>query len=868
MAFKLQAKPSASLDSPESLAYDLRARKIPGPLGHQTDVLRDYIGSAADAAKTPDVAIQLPTGSGKTYVGLLIGEWRRRKFGERVVYLCPTNQLVNQAVEQANQLYGMRVVGFTGSQAQYAPEDKSAFVSGEALAITSYSALFNTNPFFRDPHSIVLDDAHAAEQYIAKYWSVRVNRKEHATAFDALVGFLAGLLPATDLQKLVGPGTRWDYGWVEKVATPLLAPRIPELVALLDAETENTDLQYPWGVIRDHIAACHLYVGSREILLRPLIPPTSSHKPFADAKQRVYMSATLGAGGELERLTGRRTIHRLSVPRGWDKQGIGRRLFVFPESSLSEAEVEQLRADLMLVAKRSLVIVPDDLSADGMRAWVKDKLKLPTFGPKELEKSKQSFVSTPSAVAVVANRYDGIDFKEEECRLLFIDGLPRAMNLQERFLVSRLGAGVLLDDRILTRVVQAFGRCTRTPTDYAAVVITDEELHTYLLNRDRRGFMHPELQAELEFGIEQSRAMARTEFAENVRIFLMQSEEWRAADDAIVSRRASLMQVALPGTDDLRAASSNEIDYQQAIWQHDYAGALEHARKVLTALTSSEVKPYRALWFYLAGSAAWLAAENGDERLRDVAASYFGQAAGASYGVRWLHALSRLPAAPATAAPPAARDDDLIVALVERLESRLEKLGTVHDRRFDREEREILDNLAQREAKKFERGHELLGRMLGYDAGNKESSAAPDPWWIVDETFCFIFEDHSNAEPDSTLGADKTRQAVSHPKWVHAELAVRDDATVIPVLISPVLEVDRGAVPHLEGLYYWNIDEFRKWAKAALSTIRELRRTFTGAGDLVWRAQAISKYREASLNPDGIRAQVRPAPNALAVRGS
>ena len=69
MAFKLNSASTASLESPESLAYDLRTRKIPGPLGHQTDVLRDYATSAADATKVPDVALQLPTGSGKTYVG-------------------------------------------------------------------------------------------------------------------------------------------------------------------------------------------------------------------------------------------------------------------------------------------------------------------------------------------------------------------------------------------------------------------------------------------------------------------------------------------------------------------------------------------------------------------------------------------------------------------------------------------------------------------------------------------------------------------------------------------------------------------------------------------------------------------------------
>lgn len=52
----------------------------------------------------------------------------------------------------------------------------------------------------------------------------------------------------------------------------------------------------------------HVFVGTREILIRPNIPPTNTHAPFANAKQRVYMSVTLGEGGDLERLTGRKRL--------------------------------------------------------------------------------------------------------------------------------------------------------------------------------------------------------------------------------------------------------------------------------------------------------------------------------------------------------------------------------------------------------------------------------------------------------------------------------------------------------------------------------------------------------------------------------
>lgn len=87
MAFKKSSSGSTVSDSPEKLFLDLPRRKIPDVMPHQSKIMHRY---ALEATDTPDVALQLPTGSGKTLVGLLIAEWRKRKFQERVVYLCPT----------------------------------------------------------------------------------------------------------------------------------------------------------------------------------------------------------------------------------------------------------------------------------------------------------------------------------------------------------------------------------------------------------------------------------------------------------------------------------------------------------------------------------------------------------------------------------------------------------------------------------------------------------------------------------------------------------------------------------------------------------------------------------------------------------
>ena len=49
-----------------------------------------------------DVLLKVSTGSGKTLVGLIYAEFMRRRYpDEPSIYLCPTNQLVDQVVESA-----------------------------------------------------------------------------------------------------------------------------------------------------------------------------------------------------------------------------------------------------------------------------------------------------------------------------------------------------------------------------------------------------------------------------------------------------------------------------------------------------------------------------------------------------------------------------------------------------------------------------------------------------------------------------------------------------------------------------------------------------------------------------------------------
>ena len=340
----------------------------------------------------------------------------------------------------------------------YTPAAKAAYVGGERVAVTTYSSLFNINPFFKDPEAIIVDDAHAAENYIASQWTLRISRfsNDDETLFKAVVGVLKGVLFRHQLHptyRRLGEHRQRHFG-SRRFRLHKLAEIEGELRAAISENVGGGEQRYAWSMLGDHLQACQLYVSSSEVMIRPLIPPTWAHAPFAGATQRIFMSATLDAGGDLERLTGRPKITRLAIPEGWDRQGIGRRFFIFPEKSLNEADTRKLRRSLMKAAGRSLVLTPNNEMAEEIKKDVESSLNYPVFSGPDLETSKAGFTNTDPAVAVVANRYDGIDLPDNDCRLLFVEGLPRAANLQERFLMNRMGANLLFNERVQTRVLR------------------------------------------------------------------------------------------------------------------------------------------------------------------------------------------------------------------------------------------------------------------------------------------------------------------------------------------------------------------------------------------------------------------------------
>ena len=182
------------------------------------------------------------------------------------------------------------------------------------------------------------------------------------------------------------------------------------------------DLRFRYAMIREYLDCSLLYFGWEGFLIRPFIPPTNQHNHFTLPKQRLYISATLGYGGELERAFGRAPIARLPVPTGWDQRGSGRRFFVFPEL-ICEVDARSLTKSVIKHVGKSIILSPsnrqmeqskEDLVPSGMILFYKT----------QIETSLEGFRQADRGVLTLANRYDGIDLAGDSCRVTILDGLP------------------------------------------------------------------------------------------------------------------------------------------------------------------------------------------------------------------------------------------------------------------------------------------------------------------------------------------------------------------------------------------------------------------------------------------------------------
>ena len=143
-----------------------------------------------------DLIIKLPTGRGKTLVGLLILQSILNNDEGPALYLCPNKYLVNQTIKLADS-FGIKTIKFDDTNPSPIPID---FINSEAILVTTCQRIFNGKSKFgvkgvsretQNIGAIVIDDAHKCQEIIREAFSIIV---------DSNSGFSTSLIHLHDYQ--------------------------------------------------------------------------------------------------------------------------------------------------------------------------------------------------------------------------------------------------------------------------------------------------------------------------------------------------------------------------------------------------------------------------------------------------------------------------------------------------------------------------------------------------------------------------------------------------------------------------------------------------------------------------------------------
>jgi len=788
----------------EQLLNELGSERFHALRPGQRMVLEDY---ASEHLETADLAIELPTGAGKSLIALLIGEaWRRE---DRTVGVLTGNKALAVQMEEEGKDLGVEVNRMEGRGEDIPLSMRRAYRRGKAIGIMNYWVMFNSNPVVDPADLLIVDDVHLAEGALESDFTLEIDRYRHPTAFGRLAEELVARLPDYHSLEDAASDGAFPRSGVELMSfldQTLVEGRMREIIDNATELDTDADLRFSWRWVRERLASCNVYLSSRSFTIRPYCLPTQTISRWRDPEQRIYLSATVGDPADLQRRLGSGTI--VKIGGSDDAPTLGRRLIIL-NNDVDQADDVLFPARISRAILASLNKQPKavwmcashsqaDLWEQSVLPWLKDNgiPDAPAWRIGRHGQELEAFKSAKSGHLFTAGRYDGMDFAGEDCRLVVLGTIPRAVNDQEQFFSDYLRDASFLIDRTNQRIVQALGRCNRVDDDYAIYVLADRRLSAHLSQeRNRRGFPAP-MQAELDLA-EELDDLSNDELGGRVKSFL--DQDFQGYDDELGQL---LEEVPEPITADGDEAGEEVEGWLALAGHQDYLRAeerLEERRRKLEELGLMEISAFTK---YTAAKAAHLEGRRGDGAARARAIESINSAIELGGGSSsWFNRLrGSVRRGEEKVVDVAVSKDDFRAAMARAFDEQLEV--TPPGPKLDRWRRRLADKINSENHDTFLKGLGQLGELLGYSTVFPKYGAATDCRWhgvFGNRREAFTFEAKIEHRDDKAITAKGVGQAHGQKARAVSELEPRG-FSVRGLIVTHLVRLAADAAPGLGDL--------------------------------------------------------------------
>ncbi len=760
--------------------------ELANPWRPQIQVLEEY---EKKCINLQNVAIEMPTGTGKTLVGLIIAKYKQNAERYKVVYLCPNKQLARQVHEEAkrNNISTSLIINSKRGEEGYSQEDIDKYNQAKTIAVTTYHGLFNNNTKLKNPDVIICDDINAAEDVINGMWNIEIDKNTQKDLYNSIIAcfkdFNVTYYSSETRVDLVELSSWYDNK--EKI------------INLLQA-CEESSIHFPLQNLCENIDTCNIFVSEDKIYIKPFLPPIFKHSHYNNAKQRIFLSATMGNTGDIERITGQYDIKYIKCESTTIN---GLRYFIFPHLL---SNPDNFLFDYIKNAK-TLLIVNSNKARDTFKEIFSEKLpNLKVLTNEDIEKSNNSLQpfleSSNNTILILPNRFYGIDLPEDTCRRLIMYDIPLYSNLQEKFFWNSLGANSRFKEKIGIRIIQAVGRCTRKKNDFASILLHDDDLISWLNDIRNSETLPSQIQIELDIA-NNNTSSDSTKLLEQLKAFENDIDTRQTLSSYIGSNISEYTQKTDEINSILESCASKEIMYIQRLWGKDYSSAYQKANEVINNLKARpELVTYKAFWNYLASSIAYLAQKNGDNTLDWAAlyAKHIENAIKMTPTVNWLNNAKNALGQKPTDYP----DITLILDTLNKLKFKTDK--------FAGKLEEYKDKINCDEAKSFSKTLTLMGKLLGYNSKDWEddngASGTPDSVWLG-TTQGFSFEAKTMIENENKpIACTPIGQMARQQQWAKKTLNLSIPLTSIMVTkqnsiqkdaLKSVYETDRLITPDI-----------------------------------------------------------------------